>query len=472
MKLISFILLFLFWGIFSKTLNAQLRELSYSKIEQTEQAIPVFRDYPDAAGIIIKSTITTLSFDSNVEVIANLSDPENGEYRIIVPPFRQTLIVSASGYVQLRIPIDISTPREVRFFEIKSNIEEIESLGAQGTGDLVLHSSPQGAKITIEGLPDFSGRTPYTFKNYAAQSYKLKLSLQDYLDSSFVMQIKPKAETDLTIKMIPNFGWVDFRILNSKGESLNDVKFDFSGAKKVQNSSGNSRFAFLYGNNTIKLSKTGYKTKELELFVSRDTLYRSELIMLTNSEYKLLPAPVTIKSDKGAHIFVNEKDFGEGIVEQEFIPGTYRIRIEHPYVNLDNEIFIRPEQAQEFYFPVLPSRKQALQYGLIPGGGHIYTKRNRGWVYLGATLLATTISAYNYAKFIQSDNDLQDALYSYNYEVHEEAEFENLRQDIEYFEYRSNKYYGLAGDYLKYAMLSYTVSLTDLLIFRPKYGYR
>lgn len=451
---------------------AQLKELTYSILEQAEQTVSVFKDHPDAAGIIVRSSITTLKLDSNVEVISNRSEPENGYYRIIVHPFRQILIVSAPGYFQLRIPIDVSSPREVKLIEIEPAYDETESIGARGTGDLILNSYPQGASIKIDGLPDFSGRTPYTFNNYGAQNYNITLSKQDFLDSSFVMQIEPNTKTELNIRLTPNFSWVDFRILNSNGETLNDVQFDFSDARKARISSENFRFAFLNGISTVKLSKTGYKDRELEFFVERDTTYSQEVIMLTNSEHSLLPVAVTIKSDKGAKIIVNKKDIGEEIIEKEFVPGTYRIHIEHPYSNLDSEIFIRPEQTQEFYFPVLPSRKKALVYGIIPGGGQIYIKRNRGWVYLGVTLLTTTLSAINYAKFIQSDNDLQDALYSYNYEVHQETDFENLRQEIEYFENRSNRHYGRASDFLKYTMISYSFSIADLFIFKPKYGYR
>jgi hypothetical protein len=98
---------------------AQLEELEVRDVEPSSTRIPVFADYPDHAAIIVNSSLTDLRFDSNVEIVADLSDPSVGEYRIIIPPFRQSISVTTSGYKQLRFSVPVTAPRQVLFYEIE-----------------------------------------------------------------------------------------------------------------------------------------------------------------------------------------------------------------------------------------------------------------------------------------------------------------------------------------------------------------
>jgi len=102
---------------FSLSVNAQLKELEVKAIKKSSN-IPVFVGYPDDAAIVISSNIENLKFDSNVEIKAQLGNPSLGDYRLILPPYRQTIIVSKEGYRQLRFTINISNSREVQFYEI------------------------------------------------------------------------------------------------------------------------------------------------------------------------------------------------------------------------------------------------------------------------------------------------------------------------------------------------------------------
>ena len=84
--------------------------------------VPVFRDYPDDAAIIVNSSLTGLRFDSNVGVVADLSAPNEGIYRIIVRPWRQTITVTMAGYRQARFTIPASEPRSVNYYNIDPEI--------------------------------------------------------------------------------------------------------------------------------------------------------------------------------------------------------------------------------------------------------------------------------------------------------------------------------------------------------------
>lgn len=99
-------------------IHAQLLEMEV-KPSSGSGTVPVFRDHPDDAAIIVNSSLTGLRFDSNVGVVADLSAPNEGVYRIIVRPWRQTITVSMSGYRQARFTIPASEPRSVLYYTIE-----------------------------------------------------------------------------------------------------------------------------------------------------------------------------------------------------------------------------------------------------------------------------------------------------------------------------------------------------------------
>ena len=81
--------------------------------------IPVFRDYPDDAALIISSSLTGLRFESNVGIVADQSAPNEGVYRIIVRPWRQTITVTMAGYRQARFTIPAQQPRAVLYYNVE-----------------------------------------------------------------------------------------------------------------------------------------------------------------------------------------------------------------------------------------------------------------------------------------------------------------------------------------------------------------
>lgn len=144
--------LFLYLIIFGLSIQssvfAQLEELEVRDIDPSTSStmIPVFADYPDHAAIIVNSSITNLRFDSNVEVIADLSDPNVGEYRIIIPPFRQSISVTSPGFKQLRFAVPVTAPRQVLFYEIEPLIVTEELI------PIVLSLNHLDATVTIDNI--------------------------------------------------------------------------------------------------------------------------------------------------------------------------------------------------------------------------------------------------------------------------------------------------------------------------------
>lgn len=109
-------------------LVAQLQELEVTQIETPDRAIPVFREYPEASAIIIQSTIPDLQFDSNIGIVADVSEPGTGEYRLIIQPMRQTITVGGTGLVQLRFNVNVTQARQVLFYTVEKSRNEVQVL--------------------------------------------------------------------------------------------------------------------------------------------------------------------------------------------------------------------------------------------------------------------------------------------------------------------------------------------------------
>lgn len=137
--------------IFIKPINAQqLRDLTFKEIENPFNTIPVFVNNPDDAALIITSSLTNLRFDSNVGIVSDQSDPAAGEYRLIILPFRQSITVQAPGFKQLRIPVQVTKAKEVKFFTIEPLEDEEEE-----TSPILFSISPLTAEaiVFIDGQP-------------------------------------------------------------------------------------------------------------------------------------------------------------------------------------------------------------------------------------------------------------------------------------------------------------------------------
>lgn len=101
--------------------SAQLRDFEITPVQNNR--IPVFRDHPEMAAVIVNSSLTNLRFDSNLEIVATLGNPNQGEYILIVRPVRQILSVNTSGYQQGRIQISLTEARQVVYYKVEPKPE-------------------------------------------------------------------------------------------------------------------------------------------------------------------------------------------------------------------------------------------------------------------------------------------------------------------------------------------------------------
>lgn len=161
----------------------QLMELEVEPIESNR--VFVFPEFPDNAAVVLESSITGLQIDSNLDIIEDRSEPNEGIYRVIIYAARQQLYISAPGYQQLSYPTGNLNARDVLHLSV-----DPKDTGVRQTGDILVRSEPPGATITLEGLPG-EYTTPYTFTNIMAQSYTMRLELDGYQPVERRVQVNP-----------------------------------------------------------------------------------------------------------------------------------------------------------------------------------------------------------------------------------------------------------------------------------------
>lgn len=245
LRIILLPFLILFGAISSNKAFAQLQELEIETIENPAQTIPVFRDYPDDAAIIIYSSLTGLQFDSNVEIVADLSDPNSGEYRLVIPPFRQSITATMPGFRQLRFSVPVNSPRQVLFYEIRpleqeanliSNFFSISPLTAADGANVFIDGQGIDIKTAVKLTPG-----PHQLR-IEKSGYKTIIEEIDVSEQNVIynyemelLQVEP-----VTIQTLPNQASIE---VNNVLKSNNDYQ------------------DFLYpGDYYIRISKAGYKT--------------------------------------------------------------------------------------------------------------------------------------------------------------------------------------------------------------------
>ena len=248
--------------------HAQLSELEVSKISP-DTSIPVFSNYPGMAAVEIRSSITNLRFESTWEIVAQLGDPDEGRYILIIEPVRQSLIISAAGYMQARLPLQISDARSVEYYTVEPRSRTITERGT-----LIVQTNPEGATIELDGVP---GRfeSNYTFDNILAQSYILRISMDEYQTEERLVTVTPTRPAIERIDLIHDHGFLviereDVRLFLTNEEDGSEFRLSYS---------PNEPQKIDIGNYTFRATKDGYRDASGAFEVNPDQVTRLSLPM-------------------------------------------------------------------------------------------------------------------------------------------------------------------------------------------------
>ncbi|MCG8374692.1 MAG: PEGA domain-containing protein, partial [Balneolales bacterium] len=238
---LRFLLLFGFFCLIQSSSFAQLQELELITIENPNRAIPVFRDYPDDAAIIVTSSLTNLQFDSNVGIVADLSSANDGEYRLVIPPFRQSITVNAPGYRQLRFTVPITGPRDVKVYEVRP-LQQQEDLIP-----IVLNISPLDAIVFI----DEQGIDINRATRLSPGPHTIRIEKDGFKTISEVITIDENSfRFDYTLEQLQP---VPVTFTTNPGQASIEIN-------NVLRANDNFQDFYFPGEYFVRISKTGYRT--------------------------------------------------------------------------------------------------------------------------------------------------------------------------------------------------------------------
>jgi hypothetical protein len=537
-----FVLLLVFNLSATSLLIAQTRQLRQFKVESVSPsgAIPVFTDYPSQAAIIIRSSLTNLSFESTLAITAQLGDPSAGEYVLIVPPQRQSISITAPGFITDLQTTGNLNARDIRYF----NIEPLDRLITE-TGTLIVRSQPEGATIAIDGIPG-TFTTPYTFDELLAQTYTVNVTMSDYEPQQFQVNVDPTRPAISEVNLVPTFGFLS---VSSEAEQLflssdafpNEYRVNFTtgtpqkldkgsyryrlsrqfyqdavgsltiepGGRTSLNVTQNPDFAtlrvisnvssaalsatdnnapastqrdLLYlerGIREVTVSANGFEPLSLSIRAESGALIDTTVTLISVQQaaerrrIESLPRGVlVVQSDVDAEIFVNGVSRGRGEVSLTLTPDTYSIEARHPLGTKRYTVRVPAADVISHRFDLKPKRSTALGFSaVIPGGGQMYTKKARGYLYLGATaaLGALTYLSWSEQQNLQSDYDASMASYRTARNVAMATTFR--AQALGHYNKQLD-----ANNQMKTMILGaigvYAIQLVDIIVTKPRYGYR
>ncbi len=284
--------------------------------------------------------------------------------------------------------------------------------------------------------------------------------------------VEPYDEKVIDVKLDSTFAYFSFDVVGTTGRSISGTNVLIEDQYRIPElEQNNGIYALKEGNVIVNASLNGYQDRTYTFSVEAGKNETKELILLTNQEAELIPSDVKLTSDNNAFINAFGRSSRDSLIVNDVIPGSYLIEINHPYKSVSQEIFVRPDIQQNFYFPVLPSRSLTIASGIVPGLGHITTKRPRGWAYLGLTIATYAFSYFKYSDYINTQNQLSDAVNEYQINT-DESLFNDYRRRISQLQSKRNDSYDLFRASLFLGISIQVGSITDLSISIPDFGYR
>lgn len=460
-----------FLGILSTTFgyaqNTILREISLTKIPKPDQ-VDVFVNHQEYSALVVRSSIPNLIIDSNLGVVADLTESGSGIYRVILRPGNQIITFKAQGYISVIERItDLRAARDVVYYTVEPEILAPVS----GKGSLTLNSIPSGATIRIEGFPAFSATTPFTFENYAAQTYSLILEKPNYQAKTIPIQITADEVNTEIIELIPDFGLVSFDIRNTQGQVINNSEVEFLNRIPISEESDPIYTALRPGRITAIVKSPGFREQNVTITLNASDTIDEQVILLSQNEVAALPGTLQITSDPLSRIYVNGVFVGNETAIIERSPGSVFVRVEHPLGDSEKTIFVGPEQTVTEYISILPSKSATRAKAIIPGLAHISTKRARGWLYLVGVAGAGTYSFLQHQTYSSEQTKLDDALVLYHSAATESSAISAREQVLQIQDSRDSAFELFTMT--AYAAIGlYAISLIDGFTSKPAYGFK
>jgi hypothetical protein len=352
------LVLFLSLLFFQSTQAQQLRELVATEVQPDQTSIAVFAGYPDDAAIIISSSLTDLRFESNVEIIDNLSDPASGEYRLVIPPFRQNIRVNANGFRQLRINVAVTGPKDVKYYTIEPAEEEEDLIPTVFAIEPITASD---ANFFIDGQAvDIRTRV-----DLAPGVHQVRIEKQGWrtlTEEITVSEDQPAIRTYTLEQVQPQ----TVTITSTPTDAIIELNNSVRGTTDYQ-------FFELPGDYFVRISKAGYKTVQQNITIAENQ----------NNSFKFVleefGGQLNITTNPpNARVYMNNQLVNIVNGTATMIPGPYTLRVEANGYETHTETIVIIEDQTETRNIILNQIVGQLQFTIQPISADVVLRDNFG----------------------------------------------------------------------------------------------
>ena len=530
---------------------AQLRQLEITPVAEPPAGPVVFLAHPGRVVVIVRSTLTSLNFSSNMEIVEQRNDPAGGEYLIVLNPDNQILTVNAPGFMSQGIQLRGLQPNNRFYYSV-----EPVAQGTEGTLPVVIRVSPSAASeqalvqidqqvidisrpVELEpGIYELEIRAEgYRYINETIEISRERIVFDFALEQlqEQVVRIRTNPPEAMVFLNGVEYGTTDpagllelFRlpgsyelgillsghqsvqqIITVEEDSSNEFSFELERntallALNVEPTDARARVnqqlvdvpgtvELSAGTHRLEISREGYEPISEILVIERGQQIERTITLQAQTgglQFRVNPsfANAEIRDSENREI---ERWAGIRRFDQ-LQTGTYTLLVSaegyQPYeeeieilkdeviqktIRLETQPDDRASSEQPAVMaPSLPSRGTAVTASiLLPGSGHIYSGRNRGYLYLGGGLAAAGFAAWSFMAEGSIESDYNSAIQGFssagNFDDAIRYRNEAMRHYNDWNDLIDRRTIALAA----FAGI-YAIQLVDILISTPERGYR
>jgi hypothetical protein len=339
-----------------------------------------------------------------------------------------------------------------------------------GLGNLIFSSGVSGMSVRLS-----TGQTataPAQFTNLKAGRYSAVIMAPFHSPDSLTVDVLPFENNTRSVTLRPLFSTLRVR--------TNAPAVRLSSADNRAPQSSTSGIIFLeQGQREVLVESAGYAPIRLNLRSVAGTTVDTTLTLLTSAQAgdlarrEALPKGILqLAADVDAEIYVNGTREGRMQTTLTLVPGRYDVEFRHALKSERFSVDVPSADLVVRQVYLRPSKSKAMiRAAFIPGGGHIYTKQSRGYLYMGAMAGALTYVVLQNANAGELLKEYDGYLDQYR-SASSVAEAASYRQQLLEAREDANLAIRMTGYGLLAAAGVHMVQFIDLNLTRPKYGYQ
>jgi hypothetical protein len=389
-------------------------------------------------------------------------------------PFTFDPILAQTHSVQIELQ-DYKT--ETLQIRVEPNQPKIETIVLTPTfGFLVVNAVDAQLFLQPEDLPTPSRRAFTSGQAFRLDTgnYIYRLERPFYKNVTGAISIEPGQTVQLSPTFSPDFAELHVR--------ANIGGFRLSAPDNNAPSPASPTMLYLEpGLRDVQVSAPGYEPATLQLRVVSGARIDTTLTLVSleemrrRRELEAVPRGILqVSSDLSeTQIFINGEYQGDGTASVSLVPGRHTVEYRHPIGRQREVIDISSAEFISRQVIMRPSRSRAVFLSaVIPGGGHLYTKRSRGYLYLGLTAAAVAgYTYYTHTEYQDYEQQYEAAVQAYRGKTfHVDAAV--ARDQAESLFSSKNQAFDRRLTSLGVFAGIHVLQYVDVLVSRPRYGYR